>query len=131
MAAKTATEARRNGVIHRDLKPAHILIDADGRPRVADFGLVRRHADDITRTAEGLILGTPAYMAPEQARGENRSVDARADVYGLGTILYEMLAGKRPFRGDGCRPARPGPQQGPHPPAGWTEVSRPTWRRSA
>jgi serine/threonine protein kinase len=90
------------GLIHRDLKPANIMVadDADGpaRPYVLDFGLARYHdAPGMTQT--GQILGTPSYMAPEQARGE-RLVDRRADVWALGAILYEALTGQRPFEAD-------------------------------
>ena len=84
------------GVVHRDLKPGNILLDADGRPRVADFGLARV-AGDARLTRSGEVLGTPAYMAPEQARGEDTG--APADVYALGAVLYEVLAGAPPFDG--------------------------------
>src|SRR5262249_44545988 len=71
----------------------------DGTPHVMDFGLARRDAGEITMTLEGQVLGTPAYMPPEQARGEGHSVDARGDVYSLGAVLYQMLTGELPFRG--------------------------------
>ena len=91
--------AHERGVIHRDLKPANIMLDKQGEPQVMDFGLAKRDAGEITMTVEGALLGTPAYMSPEQARGEGHHVDRRADVYALGVILYELLTGERPFRG--------------------------------
>jgi tetratricopeptide (TPR) repeat protein len=94
--------AHQHGLIHRDLKPSNILVDALGRPHILDFGLAKRTesgenaASDIELTMTGDFVGTPAYAAPEQLRGETRRVDVRSDVYALGLILYEMIAGRLP-----------------------------------
>lgn len=86
------------GIIHRDLKPGNILLDENREPHIADFGLARREmSNDITVTQSGRIIGTPAYMPPEQARGESRSISNRSDIYSLGVILYELLTGQKPF----------------------------------
>jgi serine/threonine protein kinase len=94
-------EAHKHGVIHRDLKPANIMIDQRGEPIVMDFGLARQANgnDEAQITQSGAILGTPAYMSPEQVRGETASVGAAADQYALGVILYQMLTGRLPFEG--------------------------------
>ncbi|MGB7343595.1 MAG: protein kinase [Pirellulaceae bacterium] len=91
--------AHDQGVIHRDLKPANVLIDSSGQPRVTDFGLAKRVSGDSGMTATGQIMGTPSYMPPEQAAGRIDEIGVTADVYSLGAILYEMLAGRPPFRG--------------------------------
>jgi WD40 repeat protein/tRNA A-37 threonylcarbamoyl transferase component Bud32/ribosomal protein S27E len=92
--------AHEAGVIHRDPKPGNIMMDTEGEPHIVDFGLAKREAGEITMTVEGQILGTPAYMSPEQARGEGHIVDGRADIYSLGVILFELLTDELPFRGD-------------------------------
>lgn len=98
--ADALQHAHDHGVIHRDLKPSNIMIATDGAPRVMDFGLAKRTSGDATMTLEGQVIGTPAYMSPEQAAGEINRTDGRSDIYCLGVILYQLLTGELPFRGN-------------------------------
>ena len=98
--AKALEHAHQASVVHRDLKPSNILIAADGEPHLVDFGLAKREPTETSITIEGRILGTPAYMAPEQARGDSHAVDHHPDLYSLGVVLFEMLTGECPFRGN-------------------------------
>jgi len=99
-AARGVHYAHENGVIHRDLKPANVMIDTEGRVFVMDFGLAKLTSGDGSGTVSGVILGTPAFMPPEQAAANASQVDRRSDVYSLGAMLYVLLSGKRPFDGE-------------------------------
>ena len=97
--ARTVHYAHEHGILHRDIKPGNILLDAKGEPHLTDFGLARlvESESTVTRTLE--VLGTPSYMAPEQAAGNNAELTSATDVYGLGAVLYQLLTGHPPFAG--------------------------------
>ncbi len=98
--ARAVHVAHQAGIVHRDLKPTNVLYTSDGVPKITDFGLAKRIDSDDGHTESGQIMGSPSYMAPEQARGDSRKVGPPADVYALGAILYEMLTGRPPFKGE-------------------------------
>ena len=94
-------QAHDRGIVHRDLKPANIMVNLQGEPVIMDFGLARRleASGDVRATQSGMIVGSPAYMSPEQVRGENDQIGPWTDIYGLGTLYFELLTGSLTFRG--------------------------------
>lgn len=98
--AEAVHYAHEMGVVHRDIKPANVLIDEQGRPRVTDFGIAKQLEVDTALTATGQILGTPDFMAPEQAKGNPGDIGPKSDVFSLGATLYAILTGQSPFRGE-------------------------------
>ena len=97
--ARTVHYAHEHGILHRDIKPGNILLDQKGEPHLTDFGLARLVETESTMTRTLEVLGTPSYMAPEQAMGNNAAVSSATDVYGLGAVLYQLLTGQPPFAG--------------------------------
>jgi tetratricopeptide (TPR) repeat protein len=97
--ARAVHTAHQRGIVHRDLKPGNVLLTPAGEPKITDFGLAKRLEEGVTQTQTGAVLGTPSYMAPEQAVGDSRAIGPPSDIYALGAILYVLLTGQPPFRG--------------------------------
>ena len=111
--ADALSRAHHLGIIHRDVKPENVLLAGDGTPRLSDFGMARLEWEDARLTQSGTLFGSPAYMSPEAVRGEE--LDARSDIWSLGVLLYELLAGRRPFEGAQITPVLAAIQAEPVP----------------
>jgi serine/threonine protein kinase len=98
--ARAIHHAHTHGILHRDLKPSNILLDEQDEPHITDFGLAKKIGGDSSQTRSGAVMGTPSYMAPEQASGKIRELGPACDIYGLGAMLYELLTARPPFRSD-------------------------------
>src|SRR5437868_5816746 len=109
----------QRGIVHRDLKPGNVMLDAAGRAIVTDFGLARPEQDAEHLTSDGLIVGTPAYMAPEQAAGQAERIGPWTDLYSLDVVLYRMLTGRLPFEGTPLAVLTKITQEAPPPPSRW------------
>ena len=129
--ARGVAEAHRQGIVHRDLKPGNILLAADGTPKITDFGLAKLLDSDSGLTRTDSIMGSPGYMAPEQAEGHAHHAGPAADVYSLGAILYELLTGGPPFRATTALEILEQVKNAePVPPSRWSPACLGTSRRS-
>ena len=125
-------EAHRSGIVHRDLKPSNVLLAADGTPKVGDFGLAKMLDSQSGLTRSESVMGSPSYMAPEQAMGHAKEAGPAVDVYAVGAILYELLTGRPPFRGTtALETMEQVKTTEPVPPRGWCRACHATSRRFA